>query len=254
MTVRVIARDALEAAEKALPMYGDEPDLEAVVYPALLPIGWHGTDPHSTDVALHQRWVPNPADLGSFAMTNDDLDWARTLAEAALQRDLAPDAIVEFQRVVVPVVPPNRQYGHPVQVDFRGWSDTANRGQVVSVREIGEVINQFPIAEIWAIPDWGLTTRPWATDDTWPDLVRKSWYRARWFTGYGVLTYGSEPMPGGDGWGQWSICYVQEGEVSAVPQTGAMQKAPSPPPQCFRLRSGRLEPDPLGRVESFNWG
>lgn len=111
--------------------------------------------------------------------------------------------MIEFQRVVVPVVRRGVVYGYPPQIDFRSWSEIADRGRVVSVLESGDVVGQGEIAQIWAVPDWGLTIRPWNDDDCWPDLVRNSWYRAgRSLTGYGVLTYDSG----------WSMCYVSAPE------------------------------------------
>jgi hypothetical protein len=181
------------------------------------------------------RWLPHGFDLGAFAMTNDDLDSAFILAEPDLRTTLAPDVVVEFSRLVVPVGP-----GGPPQVDFYGWSDLADRGHCVSILEDGSVIGQGHIEKRLIATD---EPPPWRLDTTWPELVRHSWYRASGRSelgDYGVLTYGSHSMPEADGWGRWSICYGRERDESPV--------------LCFRFHNGTLERDPAGRIEPFHWG
>lgn len=222
-----------KTAQRNLPPPAETPPIpmpETVPAPVVSNLGYG-----SSALAEPSRWYPDPSELVSLKLADSDLDRALAAAEEHLRRELAPDAIVEFERLAVHLGA-KAVYGtaFTLQIDFRGWSDLAGRGQSVSVDHGLTPWGQYAITERW--PQSG-PAAPWREDPSWLEVIRMSWYRIRPFRGFAVLTF--RPTAMGP---YWSICYIDDIPFNE-PTTG----------KCFRLVAGDLQPDPVVRVERFHW-
>lgn len=139
-----------------------------------------------TGSATASRWLPDPTNLLSLQMSNEDLDACIERARKYAQQLLGRDAKVFFVQMTL---------GTPVEVLFAGQSDYAGRVALIHVRE-DSIEHDPPRDGPWFIRldeedggrEYDFDPGPdWHRDDTWRDFVAGVWKRVRPFDGSLVL-------------------------------------------------------------------
>jgi hypothetical protein len=167
--------------------------------------------PDDFAVAARSRWLPDPTDLTTFAMTRDDLDEALARAETAASNSLAPDAVVEFLNS-----PTGFTVAPSPSLCFAAWSRIAAKFCWVYVYETYEFTTALKRGSYrtyggeqrW--PDKHDEEPGWVNDDGWLELVRQAGYRLRGMAG---LTASLSWYDGGSerGWSTgWVLSAVDE--------------------------------------------
>jgi hypothetical protein len=164
------------------------------------------------------QWVPTPLDLLSLSIGLSDLEKTWSEAESKANHDVGPDVKLGLSKVSLGSVP-------TVEVD--GWSDDAGVRFTVGCRFDGGCwLSAWKDKEL---PPWmgRVGDQPlWRTDDTWRELVRRSWLRERPFRGEVHLV--PDWPATGEGPASWRIDYIR------------MEEKVNHPRRSYRLIDGEL--------------
>lgn len=172
-------------------------------------------------------WLPDPKNLDSLRLTTADLDRMYAKADATARDEIAPDAYVEFQSIVL--LPMQCAY-------FEAYSTSSEVAGVVFVTPDRAWTGRLKRQRGTTVRN---ALRPWHIDTAWRELVRMSWLRER-HMGEGVHLYWGNAiseipsMPSGGSVHEsgWLICYGRK--------SGGITEEP----HCFTIRDGGLYPKP----------
>lgn len=172
-------------------------------------------------------WLPDPLDLATFEISDDQLEECLDRTQATAQSVLAPDAQVEFIRLLL--VPPS-----PI-LEFVAWSKIADRSATLTVDHIS-VSCGVPWSGGFSRKDatsgetdWSYRAAapPWRADSDWRKLLVWAWYRVK----PDVESLELSPVlpPGVEnqtGWSRWHVTAFNAARTAS---------------RFFGLRNGELE-------------
>jgi hypothetical protein len=119
------------------------------------------------------KWLPTPNDLGSLALTPEDLNEALDRAREVAIREVGRDTQLGLNWIDLM---PN------VEINFTAYSEEAAKSCIVTVYE-----NEIRLFAIRRHPEGAerpkLNSAPWQQDGSWLELVHRSWQRVRPFNG-----------------------------------------------------------------------
>jgi hypothetical protein len=126
-------------------------------------------------------WLPNPADLSTFAMTAEDFEVGRAKALELARPGLGQDVRARFRDVMLycEVGPTHRLARNTPYLSYVVLGKTAGKYTVVTFKGSTDAVTLDTRAlSKSSLPPLRVES-PWADDRHWLDLVHASWLRAR---------------------------------------------------------------------------